>query len=663
LKRTLIQQISIIWRILYPCIYLFALILLGWYAFKYNDQGQDFFIGVITDKLSVGYVAKSGIFLIFWCLLSWYAARLTLQLKPLHVPHDSMLALRLIVWIPRIIGVLPLFIVMDALSRAAKKIPNELGSSLYVNIALQLLGAAALMYFFMTRPRIARAMGIDFAPALERYSASAIPFDTLWASKATRIALRLILASTLLMITPFFFFLKAGYARMLQPATVLLCGFIFFTILASLFVMLVNFRKSPAFLFVAGYILAVSTCNNNNAIRTLDGPLPQREGIAENFSRWIDSRMETSDSVVHVYLVAAEGGGIRGANWTALVLKSLDEKMPGFMDRLYAISGVSGGGVGSAFYLAYRKDRLAGAFRDTAGASSNFNAMSSEDFLSDLTAAFIFHDNLQRILPFPVHELSRNRKLEDSWGWSYQEHMKSSTMDESFLKLWDHRNASRMPNIFLNGLLAETGQKAVVSNLALNNSIFKDDIDVITELGRDIPVKTAASLCARFPLISSGALVKSNGKSKGHILDGGYKENSGIETAWQLAIALAEPVRKAELQYGKPIQIHMLFIRNSNDGPTVNDADFQTQKLLPDLSTILPGFLNAWDRRTETYANITRQLFNEGALRSGYHFSSIRLDNRNRLLPLGWYLSDTAKKNIMAQVRDSVPVLIGKLSD
>jgi len=662
-KKTLLYHITIAWRVLYPCLYLIAILLLGWYAFKYNDQGQDFFIGVITDNLSVGYVAKSGIFLVFWCLLSWYAARITLQLKPLHVPHDSMLALRLIVWIPRIIGILPLFIVIDALSRAAKKIPDELGPPLYVNMGLQLLAAVGLMYFFITRPRIARAMGIDFAPALERYSASAIPFDTLWASKATRIALRLILVSTLVMITPFFFFLKAGYARMLEPATVLLCGFIFFTIVASAYVMLVNFRRSPAFLLVAGYILAASTCNNNNAIRTLDGPPIQREGIAENFSRWIEGRMKGSDSIAHVYLVAAEGGGIRAANWTALVLKSLDEQMPGFMDRLYAISGVSGGGVGSAFYLAYRKDLFTGAFRDTAGASSEFNSMSSEDFLSDLTAAFIFHDNLQRLLPFPVAALSRNRKLEDSWGWSYQQHMKSPTMDGGFLDLWRQDGASRMPNIFLNGLLAETGQKAVVSNLSLNNSIFRDDIDVLAELGKDVPLKTAASLCARFPLISSGALMKSNGKSKGHILDGGYKENSGIETAWQLAIALSEPVRKAELRYGKPIQIHMLFIRNSNDGASVNDAGFDTKKILPDLTTILPGFLNAWDRRTETYANITRELFNEGALRTGYHFSSIRLDNRKRLLPLGWYLSDTAKKNILAQVRDSVPPLIQRLSE
>jgi hypothetical protein len=215
-----------------------------------------------------------------------------------------------------------------------------------------------------------------------------------------------------------------------------------------------------------------------------------------------------------------------------------------------------------------------------------------------------------------------------------------------------------MPNIFLNGLLAETGQKTIVSNLTLNDTIFMDDVDVITALGKDIPLKTAASLCARFPLITSGGLIKTDSTTKGHILDGGYKENSGIETAWQVAIALTGPIRKAELQYGKKIKTHLLFIRNSSNGASVYDEDFETARLLPDLSTILPGFLNAWDRRTATYSNITKELFNEGSLRTKYHYNQVRLNNENKLLPLGWYLSDPAKKNIQQQVRDSVKSLV-----
>lgn len=652
--KNITRNISITWRILYPCLYLIALLLLGYYAFKYNDQGLDFFIGVITANLDPWYMVKSGIFLVFWCLISWYAARITLQVKPLHVPSDSTWAMHVIVWLPRLIGIAPVFIVIDALLRAAKRIPDEQGLPLWVNIIGLLFLAALLVWFFFNRAKFARSLGIDFAPVNERYSATAVPFKKIWESKATRIAFRLIVGFTVLMVAPFFFFLEEGYARALQPATVLLCGFIFFTIVLSTFVMLVNFRRSPAFLVVAGYILLASTCNNNNAIRTFEGPLPQREGIAENFSRWVSSRMDTQDSIVHIYLIAAEGGGIRAANWTALVLKELNQKQPGFMKQVYAISGVSGGGVGASFYLAYLRDSLAGELDGQA----NFNEAISEDFLSDLTAAFIFHDNLQRLIPVPIMRLSRNRKLEDSWGWSFQQHMKSQTMDKSFLNLWKQDSSLQIPNIFLNGLLAETGQKAIVSNIALNDTIFLDDVDVMNSLGKDIPLKTAASLCARFPLITSGGLIKTDSSTKGHILDGGYKENSGIETAWQLAIALTGPMKKAEFRFGKKIRTHLLFIRNSSNGASVTDEDFETADLLPDLSTILPGFLNAWDRRTATYSNITKELFNEGSLRTKYHYSQVRLNNANKLLPLGWYLSDPAKKNIQQQVRDSVPILL-----
>lgn len=643
------------WRILYPLAFLFSLLALAVYALVFNDQGLDFFIGVIRMYLPIPYILLTSAFLLLWCLLVWYAARIVLQVKQLDVDPDDPYTLRLIVWIPRIIGIIPLLIVAGALIRAAGKIPNERWFTLTLNLLVLVVMGILLMQFFIKRAKLAQALHIDFAPAIERYSPGKISLKTLWNMPANRTAFRTIVLVVVVMVAPFFFLLKFGYARMLGPATVLLSGFIFFTLVFTIMALFINFRRSPAFLVIAAYLLLASTCNDNSAIRELPSTTTvRRETIGENFLKWIQPKMQGADSVVEMYIIATEGGGIRAATFTAVALKKMEALHPGFMDKVYAISGVSGGGVGSCFYAAYRKDQLTGAFTGFPSADSALDLAVSEDFLSSLTAAFVFHDNLQRLIPFPVAALSRNNKLEDSWSWGYEKHLLSKGMDQPFLSLWDHPEGKRMPNIFINGLLAETGQKTIVSNLALADSIFRDDIDVLRVLGKDVAVKTAASLCSRFPLITSGALLKIDGKGKGHIVDGGYKENSGLETSWQLAIALNNYIDSTERAYHKKIRVNVLFLRNSTPGESATDARLKAVAVMPDLTTIIPGFLNAWDRRTETHVNITKELFNEGPLRARFHYIQLSLNNRNKLLPLGWYLSEDARLNIIRQVGDSL---------
>lgn len=51
-------------------------------------------------------------------------------------------------------------------------------------------------------------------------------------------------------------------------------------------------------------------------------------------------------------LVAAAGGGIRAAYWTGLLLGKIQDDYPEFRDQLFAISGVSGGALGAAAFVA-----------------------------------------------------------------------------------------------------------------------------------------------------------------------------------------------------------------------------------------------------------------------------------------------------------------------
>ena len=664
MKKT-INILIIIWRIIYPAAYSIVLLALAAYALISNDQGRDFFVGVAFYGVSIFYILKTSSALVTWCLLIWYTNRMVLQIKEIDVP-DNEFTRKIIQWLPRILSLIPLLIVSIALFKGAEIIRVYKWDTLIVYTLLTIAIGVFLIWFYIKRPEIARKMRIVFEQDEQRYSPNSTSITELMSSKATKIAVWLIIGINSLLFILFLLPVNIGFARLLQPATVVFCGFIFFTVLSAYIILKFKIRQSPAFFIMLLVIVLFSTNNDNSSIRqiTSESPVEKRENIETNFRHWIQQRIpakkdpsanQFKDSVYPIIIVAAEGGGIRGTSWTAQVLKKLNDLNPSFTNHVYAISGVSGGGVGSVFYTSWYHDRLKKESTIPGNNEKIFENAVSADFLSDLTAAFIFSDNLQRIIPFPILPLNRNRKLEDSWGLAYRHNLLSETMDASFLDIWykDDVKKYSIPNLFINGAIAETGQKAITSNLALHSpsmNVFKDDVDVLKVLGSDIPAKTAASLCARFPVITSGALLKENGqRAVGHIIDGGYKENSGIETAWQLVLGLNPFIRSAELELKCRLPIYIIFIQNSTDAKSISDS-VPAAKVLPDISTILPGFLNAWDRRTLLYKNITSKLFSDTLLNDRYKYFEIRINNSKGLLPLGWSLSDSARSNIREQV-------------
>src|SRR5262249_21271017 len=52
-----------------------------------------------------------------------------------------------------------------------------------------------------------------------------------------------------------------------------------------------------------------------------------------------------------VIVVAASGGGIRASLWTAEVLAGLERDVEDFHNRIAVVSSVSGGSVGTAYYI------------------------------------------------------------------------------------------------------------------------------------------------------------------------------------------------------------------------------------------------------------------------------------------------------------------------
>ena len=467
---------------------------------------------------------------------------------------------------------------------------------------------------------------------------------------------------------------ETGVAILIGPFAVMIFGLSFMCAILSL-VMYYNIPgHRPALLFFGLYMAVISSWNDNSAIRTL--PMKtERVTLEEDFQRWVQelvvnrfaSDKDTLDSdtlSVPIVFVATEGGGLRALFWTVLVLQKLEAKYPGLHNNIYGISGVSGGGVGATFYIAYLHDQLKQRRQLTSDDSHLTDAVHS-DFLSDLLAAFLFQDNLQNVLPFAVEGFDRTRQLEDAWSHSFCYHTNSGTFEKGFTELYTD-STFRLPRLFINGTLAESGQKTVVSYPLLRYkpdstenppNVLQDEIDVLERMGRDVPVKTAASLCSRFPYLTSGGLIVEPGSRKiGHVIDGGYRENTGLETVWQLLLRL-KPVMQREQRKDstgakrekwvkfKPV---VLFIKNSP--PTaVLDSVRKIPGLLHEL--LIPGLGagNASDRRTTSIDALTENVFknyiDKERMLSPCEYEVFDLDRSitgGFRLPLGWYFSDSS---------------------
>ncbi|HSF45147.1 MAG TPA: hypothetical protein VLA58_04025, partial [Chitinophagaceae bacterium] len=166
---TVITSLIYFWRIIYPVFYALIMILAAWYAFRQNDQGRDFFVGIVGSDISITYIVKSSVMLLLWCLLLWYSTRVVLQVKRLEVP-STRFTIFLVKWLPRIIGIIPFLIVINAHFYAASIIKTENLSTVWFNTILLLGSAIILMAFFIYRKKLALMMKISFKPDEERYN-------------------------------------------------------------------------------------------------------------------------------------------------------------------------------------------------------------------------------------------------------------------------------------------------------------------------------------------------------------------------------------------------------------------------------------------------------------------------------------------------------------
>lgn len=628
-------------------------LLIALYVLTVPDQAKDMIHAVTYTDVSSRLFQYILLSAFVWSWVVYGSTRLILHISPIGLRLNDECD-RLLRWLPKLGGLIPALILTIAFWQPARWHPY-----------LLLLESGLMLTLFLWVERYVPVFALprhwNFS---NRYTSLNQDIRELWRHRLGRLTLRggFVLTGFLLLL--FCLPVEWEIARRLRPTAILIFGISMFTFWGSLLVYFNDYRYRPLVLLVGLYLIVISAWNDNTTVRQATGAsvplLTKRPTVDAHFIQWIANRRKAGGDTIPVVLVAAEGGGIRALNWTAETLIRLDSIIPGFSRHVYALSGVSGGGVGAVFYTAFLRDvpqqRRIGQF-------DRFRNVIRDDYLSAVSAALLFPESIQRIVPVPIPRLERAKWLEDSWADSYRDNLGLSTLDESLTQLYQTPTGYNLdlPSLLLNGTLAESGQKTITSNLQLDPRYFKDVVSTLDVLGADVPLKTAASLSSRFPVITNGGLIQEDketvdqtGRKRrygGHVLDGGYFDNSGVETCIQLLNNLVPAIRKLRaLDSTNRVTVipYIIFIQNSN---TIGRLS-RKQSVMQVIRIPLLGFFNAWDNGSVTRDNMFNS-FMDRFTDPKTNYLTLRLAYNDNY-PLGWFLSDSVARSLSRQAQDSI---------
>lgn len=305
-----------------------------------------------------------------------------------------------------------------------------------------------------------------------------------------------------------------------------------------------------------------------------EGWQPDYSPVQAYFLDWLEARAANipRGQPIPVFLVAAEGGGLRAAAWTSALLNSLDEDSDGkFFEHLFAVSGVSGGAVGVAYYT---ECRLLPASLGKCG-----SAPLQRDFLAPAVARLLLVEPF-RLVPFLRTALfPRDRSFESNLSRNSVTSAPIGRINQPMNEVFKIDSSATSPIVTLNTTDAHSGRRVYFSNIDLQ---IADAMHAHMGVNpaSSVPLSFAMHTSARFPLVSPPAVYG------GWVLvDGGYRENIGLAEIEAVLHAIQRVIVFAEQ---KPEEVPPVYTDYSfseketrNDARTLFEYHKRARRLLP----------------------------------------------------------------------------------
>ncbi len=609
-----------------------------------------------------------------WSIYAWYWARVMLRLNFHDVPGDEEELHFYRTWMPRLLGTLAAAGVAGALYLAAQDYLETVPAQAAVKDRLLehafwcLVGSGAFLVAVTIRRPLLRLVHRALAGMTPRAAKGAVDLMRVNSVReepygiadlgnlggGTLIMLALALLVEVLLLLLFVFAVQEAAPLFGTAAILLFAATGWIAVGCTLDFIGLRLRVP---VFIGLFVLAVlfSAFNDNHAVRTLDEAQPaDRPDLRAALREWL-AHQPSGTERYPLYLVNAEGGGIRAAWWTASVLGAIQHKVPQFGERLFSLSGVSGGSLGASVIAAILAEQRAGNALNASVASKK---ILGEDFLAPVAAALLYPDFLQRLLPFPVPHFDRALAMEEAWERAWARHVPGrNRLAEPIDKL--REGTGWAPLLYLNATWVETGKRIIASHARIEPKDgvvdFVDTEDAQAFFApRSLRLSTAAHMSARFTYVSPAGTLKSDGKTHGRVVDGGYFENSAATTSLEIAKTVnamaSDPTEDPRWEEVDVIVIHISndpvnpgnppeTLERAAGHPKIGPGRWMSEVLSP-----LKALLRTREARG-TYARETLRLHvgDEGF----FHFGLCREKGR---VPLGWVLSKGTRENMERQL-------------
>lgn len=288
----------------------------------------------------------------------------------------------------------------------------------------------------------------------------------------------------------------------------------------------------------------------------------------KEFVRDFDNKFTKQDTV---YFIASYGGGLKANIWNQLVLDTLrNYGGRNILSHTVAISGVSGGAIGHAVFSGLMN-------KNTDSHKAEIRELGHRNFVSlDLTY-LLGRDLFFELMPNWVLQLGSlplDRAKRAMAEYSDFVQGDSTMITRSFRSFWGtlyrkEKTAGRFfPAVIANAVGTHI-QRGVACSVKMDpnqfDSTFFDSTDLLSFAGdsTSLPFLYAASCTNRFPIFSPAAKVN----DKGHFIDGGYFENSGMLSLQDFYTRFRQEARlfKDSLQKGVPTVVFIQIVNGKED--------------------------------------------------------------------------------------------------
>jgi hypothetical protein len=264
-------------------------------------------------------------------------------------------------------------------------------------------------------------------------------------------------------------------------------------------------RKFPFALALLSWMVVGSALDKHYVSR-LDTPQAERADLETALSEFIKRRQASGGK--KLVIIATEGGGIRAAYWTTAILSKLQDQDSRFRDSVFAISGVSGGTVGAAVWVAMQRLAIdcSHKMEDNEGVPTKvcqdigvYRAQFNEtfarktlggDFLASAIGGLFFTDMTRKLIWFHGywHDGTwpdRAQTLEEGWEAAWCANFATDEdcwdlprLESTTDSIWylGEKFVSGVPILIANGTDAKTGKRVITSPVKTSNYI-QDSFD------------------------------------------------------------------------------------------------------------------------------------------------------------------------------------------